>query len=136
MKQYEVTQSKVTFWYRILNKVIFEGKLKPFSSITIRNHRKAYAYCSGDFDLFGEPFYWLSIRPKFNSLSQFLEILAHEMVHAYQFLDEGRITHGKSFLIWYDKFKECGLNLTVKVRDKEYEDCLGKKIKALVSAKK
>jgi hypothetical protein len=136
MKQYTVTIPKVTYWFRILNKRIFKGELKPFASITIRNHRKAYAYCSGDFDLFGEPFYWLSIRPTFTSLSQFLEILAHEMVHAYQFMDEGKITHGKSFLIWHDEFKKHGFNLTVKVRDTHYEDCLGKKIKAIDSIKK
>lgn len=135
MKQYTVTIPKVTYWFRILNKRIFKGELKPFASITIRKHRKAYAYCSGDFDLFGEPYYWLSIRPKFTSLSQFLEILAHEMVHAYQFMDEGKITHGKSFLIWHDEFKKHGLNLTVKVRDTHYEDCLGKKIKAIDSTK-
>lgn len=136
MKQYNVTPSKVTFWYRKLNKLIFNGQLKPFTSIYIRNHRRAYAYCCGDFDLFGEPFYWLSIRPKFSSLSQFLEILAHEMVHAYQFLDEGKIHHGKSFLIWQEEFRKHGFDLSIKVRDKQYEQCLGKKIKSVVSKKK
>lgn len=136
MKQYTVTVPKITYWFRIINKLIFRGELKPFASIKIVNHRKAYGYCFGDHDLFGEPFCWLSIRPKFSSLSMFLEILAHEMVHAYQFQDEGRITHGKTFLIWHDKFKKYGLNLSVKVFDREHEVCLGKKIKSIVSNKK
>ena len=54
------------------------------------------------------------MNKRYKSKQIFVEVLAHEMVHHYQYIYNEEVGHGSSFLKWRDKFNKKGLNL-VKV---------------------
>ena len=45
---------------------------------------------------------------------QFIEVLAHEMVHQYQVEVQNRIDHGKTFWAWREKFSKYNIRLRLQ----------------------
>lgn len=99
-------------WFDILNEQVFGDKLKPvkkFKVIDIKDFHAVYI------------FYKNSPKKKhktticvdcfFKSKKQFVEILAHEMVHHFQNSYGEHVGHGATFLAWRENFKLKGLNL-------------------------
>jgi hypothetical protein len=64
----------------------------------------------------------LSITNSFPNKRIFIDVLAHEMVHLYQFLHASppfsyrSVSHGKSFHAWKNTFEKYGLKLRVAHR--------------------
>ena len=110
---YQPTQDDCMKWFRILNREIFDDTLVPVNEIDIRWRRGAYAYYESIIDTEDDSYSYtkLYMNKKYKSKKFFVEVLAHEMVHHYQFLKHREINHGDSFVSWTDTFNKKGLRL-------------------------
>ncbi len=127
--EYIPTIDDVDEWFNRINEVVFKNKIKVhFDRIEVR--RRLYVW--GDYigyvvdkdshhrerKFLGKGISCtLRMTNKFPSKKFFVQILAHEMVHHYQFtcekpyFDSNNISHGKSFWKWKSIFEKHGLNL-------------------------
>lgn len=109
----KVTPALVLYWWHALNNALFYGMLNPPSKIHCRNFRGeegwiTYGWCMPNFyDV------ELGIRRQVDNRKQFLTVLAHEMVHQYEFETTGKMTHTETFYDWAPIIKrELNLPLT------------------------
>jgi predicted SprT family Zn-dependent metalloprotease len=107
---YETTIEDCQEWFKVLNRELFENNLPQINEIDIRWRRGAYAYYDYD-ERRSNGTCKLLMSKRYKSKKFFIEILAHEMVHHYQYINNEGIGHGSSFLKWRDKFNKKGLNL-------------------------
>lgn len=106
----------VVFWYSELNRLLFAGKLPDLKSIHIGKRRGALGEVSAwQYHHGHETQYNLKVHHKFESLKKFLSMLAHEMVHVFQYENEGVMTHGPSFHAWEKKIKSFGLEFGTRL---------------------
>lgn len=120
---YETTVEDCVEWFRILNRELFNSRLPNIDYVDIRWRRKSWAY----YQYFvnkdtKEKESCLNMNKRYKSKKFFVEVLAHELVHHYQFMyDESDMQeeggHGESFMRWKSVFEKKGLNLV-----KSYED--------------
>lgn len=110
---YRVTNDAVKYWFRIINHEVWNDRLPMFNTIQIRPFVRNWAMCIEDTDDPSHTKYRLAIDIEFPSFQLFLNVLAHEMVHLYQFMqkDDGE-HHGDSFWAWEFPLKEHGLLLS------------------------
>jgi hypothetical protein len=108
---YETTIEDCQKWFNILNRELFENSLPKVSEIDIRWRRGAHAWYDYDETLPGNGTARLLMNRRYKSKKFFIEVLAHEMVHHYQYTNNEAVGHGSSFLKWRDKFNQKGLNL-------------------------
>lgn len=108
--KFKPTQADVEEWFNILNEQIFGNKLQPFGKISIKRRKHFHA-------LFH---YWprkenkpteLEVDRIFSNKKFFVEILAHEMIHLFQYQYHEPLGHGPSFFVWSDNFYLKGLKL-------------------------
>jgi hypothetical protein len=107
---YETTIEDCQEWFKVLNRELFENSLPQINEIDIRWRRGAYAYYDYD-ERRSSGTCKLLMSKRYKSKKFFIEILAHEMVHHYQYTNNEVMGHGSSFLKWRDKFNKKGLNL-------------------------
>jgi hypothetical protein len=115
----------VVYAYTILNRYLFDNKLhRP--PITQGISRKTWGVCQW-FDRPQAPGTWcrISLSDKWFCQQWFLNTLAHEMAHQYQWdvyrwehldyygrpMSESSAGHGPSFFMWRDRFADYGLTL-------------------------
>lgn len=97
-------------WWNLLNNALFDGKLITPRKIIVRGFRDSYGLCypmktRGDVKI--------GINSEFYDRKTFLMILAHEMVHQWQWTFDESITlenfddqcHGKTFWQWKNILK-------------------------------
>ena len=111
--KYKPTVEVCWEWFDILNEQIFGGLLEPVDKIFLSNHKNygdVYALYYYDDGQRGEPAK-ISFCKSFVDEKMFVEILAHEMVHHFQYTHDEPLGHGPSFMAWRDNFKLKGLNL-------------------------
>jgi hypothetical protein len=111
--EYNTTVEDCEEWFKILNRELFKNSLPPVNEIDIRWRRGAYAYYDYD-ESRSNGICKLLMNKRYKSKQFFVEVLAHEMVHHYQCINNEEIGHGSSFMKWRDTFNKKGLNL---VRD-------------------
>jgi hypothetical protein len=133
-KSFRPTNADVTYAYHIINRYVFDGVLtKP----TVEQGRipKCWGTC-----------YWLEQEQRNGSWCRiklvdkwfcpqwFMNTLAHEMVHQYQWdidrwdhidyygrdIHQNSGGHGPSFYTWRDRFKHYGLNLKISFGQKRW----------------
>lgn len=112
-KKYRPTVDVCWEWFNILNEQLFGGKLESVERIFISNHKNygdVYALYYYNHKIRGEPSK-ISVCKTFDDEKTFVEILAHEMIHHFQYSYDEPVGHGPSFLVWRDNFKLKGLNL-------------------------
>ena len=109
--EYETTLRDAKEWFNILNRLLFKNKLPPFDVIDIRWRRTAHAWYDYDDTRPGYGTTKLLLSKRYKSKQFFVEVLAHEMVHHYQYIYNETVGHGSSFLKWRGKFNKKGLNL-------------------------
>jgi hypothetical protein len=100
-------------WFHILNEQIFGGLLQPVDKIFISNHKNygdVYALYYYNNKKRGEPSK-ISVCKTFDNRKMFVEILAHEMIHHFQYTYDEPLGHGPSFTAWRDNFTLKGLKL-------------------------
>lgn len=112
---YETTYEDVEKWFRILNREVFDGALREVDEIDIRWRRGTYAYYHYTYE--ADPkkpkyeYTKLCMNKRYKSKQFFVEVLAHELVHHYQFINGESTSHGPTFCRWSDKFNKKGLKL-------------------------
>jgi len=95
--------------------------LPDIDYVDIRWRRKAFGYYEYVTDT-KDPNYKMSVlnmNKRYKSKKFFVEVLAHEMVHHYQFMNDEPMGHGPSFEKWSDKFSKKGLKLFKVYGDEE-----------------
>ena len=112
-EQYITTLEDCQKWFRILNRELFQNTLTPPDEVDIRWRRGAYAYYEAIIDTDDDDYLYtrLCMNKRYKSKKFFVEVLAHELVHHYQFLTERKATHGETFAAWTDAFNKKGLRL-------------------------
>lgn len=110
---YETTHEDCQKWFRILNRELFKNSLDALDEIDIRWRRGSYAYYEAIIDDKDPTYRYtkLHMNKRYKSKKFFVEVLAHELVHHYQFLTEGTASHGCTFTGWANTFNQKGLRL-------------------------
>ena len=125
---FKPTPTVAAYWYRRLNAILFNNRLGT-CLIEIRRLHNDWGRCVADWDNRKTPKgkfdqrvipyhidvdYYIELHCKFPKWNDFIETLAHEMVHLYQmtWLKDPYSNHNANFFAWKNKFKNFGLNLT------------------------
>lgn len=121
-KGYKPTLKEAKYYYKLLNRYIFDNQLEP-TEIKIGRMRDCWGYCDDCDSKLHDPQTRIHLTTKYPCIQFFIAVLAHEMIHQYQWEVEGparmrrgrrpRFGHGKSFFHWRNKFKKLGIPLTV-----------------------
>jgi hypothetical protein len=110
--EYETTVEDCQKWFNILNRELFDNSLPKVDDIDIRWRRGAYAWYDYDETKPGTGEVRLLMNKRYKSKQFFVEVLAHEMVHHYQYIYNEEMGHGSSFFKWSGKFNQKGLSLS------------------------
>ena len=113
-RKYNTTYTDIKKYFKMLNLGIFDNKLSTFNQIEIKELK--YSRCMGQVIQFewkrkGTKLYKLEMDKQYDNKKDFLETLAHEMVHLYQFLNNDTGNHNKLFYSFAPKLKYIGLKL-------------------------
>lgn len=107
-----ITPTLVLHWWRQLNLAIFQGMLRAPVKVHCRKfHNGDWGWCSPKRYKAGSNIYdkdvIIGIRKNLDDWYTFLTVLAHEMVHQYQWVYYGRMSHGKKqFYAWAKVLQE------------------------------
>lgn len=105
---YETTMEDCERWFKILNREIFDNELEPLDAIEIGRRKGSYAI----YEYFEDETYCrILMKDRYRSKKMFVEVLAHEMVHHYQALNDEPVGHGPTFHRWRKKLNKKGLQL-------------------------
>lgn len=132
-KSFRPSYADVDYAYGILNRHVFKNALKK-PNITLCQIKKAWGMCHWeDYEQNGSSC-TIQLSDKWFCPQWFLNTLAHEMVHQYQWdiyrwehqelygremhTDSGG--HGPSFFAWRDEFDYYGLNLKTWFRQRKW----------------
>lgn len=112
-REYRTTREDVELWIGILNEELFGGSLTTPIEIDIRKRRLSYAYYEYEPKRRRKKDRWsrLCMSVRYSSEKFFVEVLAHELVHHYQYIKMQPMGHGPSFMAWRTLFRKKGLNL-------------------------
>lgn len=106
------TQDDVVEWFSLLNEYIFDDELPDFNKVIISRRHKVHAECIlEDVTVDGDMIIHLSINHRFKDLREFVNIVGHEMVHMFQFLNGDTGKHNKMFYSFQERFKQNNLRL-------------------------
>ena len=125
---FKPTNQQVYHWFKVINRGLFNGRL-PMVPMYIKKLHKDWGRCvtnwdnrktpKGKFDQRVIPYhidvdYYIELHCKFPTWKDFIETLAHEMVHLYQmtWLKDPYSNHNANFFAWKNKFESAGLNLS------------------------
>ena len=127
IKKFSPTIEQCQSWFRILNNGMFGGNLTS-PEIAVRSMRFDWGLCIANWDnrkcrkgTFNQrviPYhvpidYRIELHNKFPRWIDFIETLAHEMVHLYQFQvwNDPYSNHNANFYSWKNYFKQHNLRL-------------------------
>ena len=127
IKTYRPTLPVAQSWFRTLNRGLFGGRLVE-PDIHIGKLHHDWGRCIVDWDNrkcragtynqnvipYHVPLYYrIELHCKFKSWKDFIETLAHEMVHLYQMqvFEDPYSNHNDNFYAFRSKFKRLGLKL-------------------------
>tara|TARA_Y100000992_G_C20929340_1_gene333712 strand:+ start:41 stop:520 length:480 start_codon:yes stop_codon:yes gene_type:complete len=126
---FKPTEQQAYHWFRIINRGLFNSRL-PIVPIQIKKLHHDWGRCVADWDnrkcrkgTYNQkiiPYkktnvvHYIELHCKFPTWKEFIETLAHEMVHLYQmaWLKDPYSNHNANFFAWKNKFKLAGLNLS------------------------
>lgn len=129
VRNYKPTHSLALYWFRHLNKGLFGNKLPAVPLYLVRmtndwgrcwanwDNRKCR---KGTYDQSVIPYdktdvtFAIEIHTKYPTFRDFIETLAHEMVHLYQMtvMKDPYSNHNANFYSFKNKFKNAGLSLS------------------------
>ena len=122
------SQEQAYHWFKVINKGLFNSRL-PATPLYVKSLHKDWGRCvatwdnrktpAGKFDQSVIPYhieveYYIELHLKFPKWKDFIETLAHEMVHLYQmtWMKDPYSNHNANFFAWKEKFRLAGLNLS------------------------
>ena len=104
--KYYPTVEEVNKWVRVINREVFGGKLPKFSKVEVRRRRGIWADCTGEEDDRGKKSVTLSINNKVRCKQHLIEVIAHELVHHWEYTKYGTMAHTEKFKSWAPRLKE------------------------------
>ena len=114
-RKYTTTYKDIKKYFKMLNKTIFKNVLMPFNDIQLKDLK--WQRCYGQVILLewkgkGTIQFHLQMLPKYRNKKEFVETLAHEMIHLYQMNYKGDTgNHNKLFYSFRPKLNNIGLDL-------------------------
>ena len=113
-KKYATTYKEIKKYFKIFNKSLFKEKLNTFNDVKIKRIIQGSGQCVEYLSYRkGTSFFVLEMMPKYKNKLEFLNTLAHEMVHLWQqtvMKDTGN--HNRLFFSFRSKFKKLNLHLS------------------------
>jgi len=113
-KKYVTTYKEIKKYFKIFNKSLFKEKLNTFNDVKIKRIIQGSGQCVEYLSYRkGTSFFVLEMMPKYKNKLEFLNTLAHEMVHLWQqtvMKDTGN--HNQLFFSFKSKFKKLNLHLS------------------------
>lgn len=133
-KSFRPSNEDIDYAYKIINRYVFDNALtKP--QITQAQLKKLWGYCQWE-NQEQATGSWCNIKlmNKWFCAQWFMNTLAHEMVHQYQWdvyrwdhlvyygrpIFTNSSAHGPSFYMWRDRFKHYGLNLKISFGQRKW----------------
>ncbi len=109
--KYTTTFKDIRNYFKIFNKSLFKNALNSFNNVKIKRIVRGSGQCVEYISYRkGTNFFVLEMMPKYKNKMEFLNTLAHEMVHLWQqTIKKDTGNHNKLFFSFRNKFK--GLNL-------------------------
>ena len=118
-RKYKTTYKDIKKYFKVLNKALFKNILQPFNDIQIKKIYKdeSKKFCYGQVTTWmwerkGTQQFWLEMLPTYRNKKEFVETLAHEMIHLWQMNIKGDTgNHNKLFYSFRPKLNRLGLDL-------------------------
>lgn len=130
VKNFKPTVSQAQSWFNILNRGLFNSRL-IMPKMELRRLKGCWGQCFCIWDARkvktvneralpvdqlpnSAVAFKIQLRTKYDTWKDFIETLAHEMVHLYQMTIDRDIysNHNANFYRWRNKFKQVGLKLS------------------------
>jgi len=117
----EVTERMMARWFNVLNTAVFYGRLDKPKKFEARRLRGVWGRCIHRLN--GERrVLCLELNDEFTNRRMFLDVLVHEMVHAWEHQHHTVSGHGKRFMSWKSRIKRTvGLDLLIEACESDYE---------------
>ena len=118
-RKYKTTYKDIKKYFNVINKALFKNILQPFNDIQIKKIYKdeTKKFCYGQvttsvWERKGTQQFWLEMLPSYRNKKEFVETLAHEMIHLWQMNIKGDTgNHNKIFYSFRPKLNKLGLDL-------------------------
>ena len=118
-RKYKTTYKDIKKYFNVINKALFKNILQPFNDIQIKKIYKdeTKKFCYGQVTTWvwerkGTQQFWLEMLPSYRNKKEFVETLAHEMIHLWQMNIKGDTgNHNKIFYSFRPKLNRLGLDL-------------------------
>ena len=118
-RKYKTTYKDIKKYFNVINKALFKNLLQPFNDIQIKKIYKdeSKKFCYGQVTTWvwerkGTQQFWLEMLPTYRNKKEFVETLAHEMIHLWQMNIKGDTgNHNKIFYSFRPKLNRLGLDL-------------------------
>lgn len=133
-KSFRPSDADINYAYNIINRYVFDGELKK-PIIKQGTLRRAWGYCQWMEQEHSPGTYChIKLMDKWFCQQWFMNTLAHEMVHQYQWdiyrwehldyygrpMNDKSGAHGPSFYAWRERFEHYGLYLKVSFGQKRW----------------
>jgi len=104
---YTLTTVDIRYWFIIINNLLFDGALPAFRRIHLKR-LKSWGYCLGlTSEKRGKKRYSeIFMNLEYPNFTTFFSILAHEMVHHFEWINTGSMSHGPAFFQWRTKMRK------------------------------
>jgi hypothetical protein len=112
--KYTTTFKDIRNYFKIFNKSLFKNVLNSFNDVKIKRIVRGSGQCVEYISYRkGTNFFVLEMMPKYKNKMEFLNTLAHEMVHLWQqTIKKDTGNHNKLFFSFRNKFKRLNLKLS------------------------
>ena len=112
--KYTTTFKDIRNYFKIFNKSLFKNALNSFNNVKIKRIVRGSGQCVEYIShRKGTNFFVLEMIPKYKNKIEFLNTLAHEMVHLWQqTIKKDTGNHNKLFFSFRNKFKRLNLKLS------------------------
>ena len=112
--KYTTTFKDIRNYFKIFNKSLFKNALNSFNNVKIKRIVRGSGQCVEYISYRkGTNFFVLEMMPKYKNKMEFLNTLAHEMVHLWQqTIKKNTGNHNKLFFSFRNKFKRLNLKLS------------------------
>ena len=113
-KKYITNFKDIRNYFKIFNKSLFKNELNPFNDVKIKRIVRGSGQCVEYISYRkGTNFFVLEMMPKYKNKMEFLNTLAHEMLHLWQqTIKKDTGNHNKLFFSFRNKFKRLNLKLS------------------------
>jgi hypothetical protein len=111
---YLTNRRAIDLWFRYINRAVFNNELPNFNKIIIKKWLKRAMGQVCAYPDRNPKRFELEMLRKYNTKRDFIETLAHEMIHLYQFaLKKDTGNHNSIFYSFRPRFKFIGLGLSL-----------------------